>query len=339
MFPARYYTPRYYASRYFDEGGSFVAPAWNPFDKATGVVLTNGNLTATCNTNNPGNQNVRITLGRNTGKWVFEITQTVSHSAESTGFGFANATASLTAEYAGETNNSTGYYKDNGSNGEVFLNNAFVDSAGARVGSIPQTWMVACDLDNDRWWIEVGTAGFIKGGVTINITVANPVDSFSLTALGSGLLFPFLNLTWLDSYTINLGATAFNAPLPAGFMSWDGSQGGVTTVISTNRSTIAVIGKPTTVISTGPGAPDEQYTNYELPSVKEAKAAEKLKKARQALGIIAPDPLPIVPPTPLTPATGVMGIPFDNLFLAHRMAQAKQAMMASDDEDIEVLLL
>lgn len=206
---------------------------WNPFDKADGVTLTNGNLTATANTNNSNLSNVRANLGRNAGKWVFEITSTVSHSAESSGFGFANATASLTAEFAGGTNNSTGYYKDEGATGEVYLNNAIVDTAGPRVTAIPATWMVACDLDNLRWWPQVGINGFIKNGVTVDITATNPVDSFPLTALGSGLLYPFLQLAWLDSCVVNLGASPFLAPIPTGFFSWDGSQP-------------AIIGRPTT---------------------------------------------------------------------------------------------
>lgn len=208
---------------------------WNPHDKAPTVALSSGNLVATDTAAAAPDANVRGSFGRSTGKFYFEITEpTTSHSPESSGFGFANAAASLDSEYAGQTLNSVGYYKFDGttSTGEVDFNNAFVDTAGPAVSTLPQTWGVAVDIDNGRWWIRVGTGGFIKNGVTIDITATTPSDSFPLPSISLSPIYPFLQLSWVDTWTVNFGATSFTAPIPIGFTSWDASQVGVISLSS-----------------------------------------------------------------------------------------------------------
>lgn len=70
---------------------------WNPLDKASGVTLSNNNLTA-AGSGVGAERGVRATLGRSTGKWHFEVVVDALSGARPL-VGFANASASLTSPF------------------------------------------------------------------------------------------------------------------------------------------------------------------------------------------------------------------------------------------------
>lgn len=121
-----------------------VYATWNPGDKNSGIVLSNGNLTATCPS---GANTVRATIGKNSGKWYWEYTQNTT-SIEP---GIANNSASLDY-YLGGTANGWMYYNL----GQKYTN--YIATAYGASYNSTDVLGVALDMDN-------GTVSFLKNNI------------------------------------------------------------------------------------------------------------------------------------------------------------------------------
>ncbi len=166
---------------------------WNPSDKSTSAVLTNGNLTNTGST--PGIwAGVRSTIGKSSGKWYWEVTI----GAPSDGYiftGIANSSWLLDATIFADANG-WGYTgvsgaKANGA-GEVAYGSTYTN--GDIIG-------VALDMDGK-------TITFYKNGVS---------QGQAFSGL-SGTLYAITGpLTGSNAGTANFGATNFAYTPPAGY--------------------------------------------------------------------------------------------------------------------------
>jgi hypothetical protein len=106
------------------DGESIVAPVgavagavtWNPADKAAGITLSNGDLTATGSGSTPSTRaSVRGTLAHSSGVWAFDVT--VDAHGQHLGIGIANSTLPMSgtgggSAWAGSDTDGIGYYAD-----------------------------------------------------------------------------------------------------------------------------------------------------------------------------------------------------------------------------------
>ncbi|MFL1671465.1 SPRY domain-containing protein [Paenibacillus dendritiformis] len=168
---------------------------WDAVNKGSGVILSNGNLTAKVpNYNNT----VRATHGKSHGKWYWEITISVYNWLL---IGIANKNAHLNTNNS-ETQNIR-YYRDNG------LKHPEATPYGANF-DVDDTISILLDLDN-------GTLEFWKNGVSqgvshTNIKLMGEVYP-SITAVQS--------VNKESTVTANFGATPFKYSPPAGFKPYD----------------------------------------------------------------------------------------------------------------------
>ena len=163
---------------------------WNPSDKDVGVTLSNGNLTAT---NSTANKSVRATIGKSSGKWYWEVTNTASAEND---IGIGN-TAMLLSAYPGNDANGVCY---DSLDGKVYKNNAPV-SIGGQVYTASDIIGIALDVD-------AGTVKFYK----------NNALQYTYTYSIAGAIYPATGGFALGAAcTANFGASAFTYTPPAGY--------------------------------------------------------------------------------------------------------------------------
>ena len=80
-----------------------MTTTWNPLDKTSGIVLSNGNLTA--EESSGTYQAVRGTTGHDTGKWYFELTVLYTLSGEELVFGVSSLVDNVAANWYGNPYN------------------------------------------------------------------------------------------------------------------------------------------------------------------------------------------------------------------------------------------
>lgn len=171
---------------------------WDAVNKGSGVILSNGNLTAKVpNYNNT----VRATHGKSHGKWYWEITISVYNWLL---IGIVNRDSVLTSSNSSTQN--ARYYWENGKKlpENVLYGNNFV------VGDVIS---ILLNLDS-------GTLEFWKNGVSQGISHTN------IKTMGE--VFPAVSApqsgTTESTVTANFGATPFKYQMPVGFYSYDGKQ-------------------------------------------------------------------------------------------------------------------
>jgi trimeric autotransporter adhesin len=186
---ARYTTGFTVPSAAFPDTGPAAAVTWNPSDKNSDFVLSNGNLTALVSGATTGI--ARATVGKSTGKWYWEVKPA---AGSFTMFGVAQAGHSLSA-YVGSTIRS--YYNFNG--------NKYDTATTAYGASYSSTDTVGVALDMDS-----GTLTFYKNGVSQGTAFTGLTGTWypSVTAMGDAG----------DGGTANFGATAFTHTPPSGFV-------------------------------------------------------------------------------------------------------------------------
>jgi hypothetical protein len=136
---------------------------WNPSDKASGVTLSNGNLTAA--TPGSGGSGVRSAVGVSSGKWYWEYLINSAGTGNATIVGVADATMNIAGgDLVGFSASSYGY---RGSNGQKYNN-----SVGGTYGSTFTTLdVVSVLLDMDatsktlRFWMNGVDQGLAFGSV------------------------------------------------------------------------------------------------------------------------------------------------------------------------------
>lgn len=190
---------------------------WNPHDKAAGITLSNGNLTAT-RAGSSWNA-VRSVESRSSGKWYWEVKIDVANDANNmVGIG----TSSETLTYPGKTAEGYGYYGGNGQK--------YTSGAGIAYGSTYTANDVigtALDLDNGKiWWSKNGV--WQASGVPASGT--NPAYT---GVVGTFFAMTAMNVTG-SKHTANFGAFSFTYTPPTGFKS------GFTDTVIPNNKKIAV---------------------------------------------------------------------------------------------------
>jgi hypothetical protein len=163
---------------------------WNSADKGANITLSNSDLTADCAS---GNGNVRGTQGRNSGRYYFEITETVGDQIWLGGV--ANASATL-SNYPGSDSNGWSFFA---------LNDTCYPGGVGMPGQITSTTVGV--------WLNNGVLSFIGdgtlGGTAYSGITGSMFPAWSCTA-GSGT----------RTGTLNVGGSAFVWPLPSGATAW-----------------------------------------------------------------------------------------------------------------------
>ncbi len=174
---------------------------WNPSDKGTHVILSNGNLTATTDTFD--NNSVRGTTSQSSGKWYFEIlvnhVQFVSFS-----IGIMNASATLNSSKPGSTADGRG----------VQPNGGVQDFSTGYSGSM------STFTDGDVIGFALDMAG------TLDV-YKNNTYQLTFNALPTGAIYPAGDVVWdtvtTDSITLRPSAASQSYTPPSGFTAWDGA--------------------------------------------------------------------------------------------------------------------
>lgn len=183
---------------------------FNPADKSALITLSNGNLTGTGTTGGTGDDLVRSTTSKTSGKLYFEGTMTLN-GAESA-LGVANSTASLTA-FLGTDNNGVGLYRS----GKVYIGGSnTITGPSMNNGDI---FGVAVDFGGQLIWFRNNNASTVwNAGGTAN--PATGIGGQSFAAITGPYFFCFdIPANSSAVTTVNPG-NSFNVAAPSGFSAW-----------------------------------------------------------------------------------------------------------------------
>jgi hypothetical protein len=251
---------------------------WNPAD-VTGVVLSNGNLTATVPSTAGGVRGIDKQLS---GKFYFEYTLNTNGSTWD--FGAGIATGGAARSYGSGGGNAASITVDRG-NG--FLWNG-TTSTGIGFGAIPTGGVLCCAVDftNGLIWFRSGAAGNWNNNAANNPATA--VGGVNFLSPGFAW-YPFAGFSGVASgqnVIANFGDTAFAGAVPAGFTS--GFTAGVTVNVSEVVTQVAIE-------EWGVGTPVMQLTQIAI----EEWAAVSSVNTQMILTQIAIEEWAPVPPTSL----------------------------------------
>ena len=164
-----------------------LAPTtWNPADKAAGVVLTGGNLTASCGTG----ESVRSTFGATAGKYYWELTYPSGVSGIMAGV--ATSASNLNSWPGSDAE----AWAAESTSGNIYTNSGI--TASSSVGAPTTTLSVLLDA-------TAKTLKFWADGVDFGVTITLTGSQFYAVTGYSGTI------------TANFGATAFNHTPPVGY--------------------------------------------------------------------------------------------------------------------------
>ena len=163
-----------------------IPTAWNPADKAAGVVLTGGNLTASCG----ATESVRSTFGATAGKYYWELTY------PSGVLGAMVGVATSASDIDSWPGHDAEAWAAESTSGNVYTNS--VITASSSVGGPATTLSVLLDA-------TAKTLKFWADGVDFGVTI---------TLTGSQF---YAVVGYAGPTTANFGATAFNHTPPAGY--------------------------------------------------------------------------------------------------------------------------
>lgn len=167
---------------------------WNPADKNSSLVLSNGNLTAT--NSGGGYQAVRGNISKSAGQWQFEVIPSASSNLGNDMIGVENNSASLSS-FPGADNNGWSW------EGDGYKHHTSAPAYGAN-WAIGHVIGVCLDLD-------LGTLTYYYDGVSQGVAYSGV----------SGTLFAAISMYQSgDQFTANFGATAFTFPI-SGYSGFD----------------------------------------------------------------------------------------------------------------------
>lgn len=169
---------------------------WNPADKSGGVILTNGNRTASIVTTPEDGGSVRSTIGKSTGKWYWEMLCLSSRPV----IGVATAAHPVAGgTYPGVTSAGWSYY--------VFNAAKYNSGGSASYG----TTATAGDVIGVALNMVDGELRFYKNGVDMGVAFTGlPVGTPVFAITGNYTLN-------VDLVTANFGASAFAHSVPGGY--------------------------------------------------------------------------------------------------------------------------
>ncbi|MDD4376517.1 MAG: SPRY domain-containing protein [Clostridia bacterium] len=176
-----------------------MAVTWNPSDKGSNVVLSNGNLTM-YTPQGFSNGNVRANTNITSGKKYWEIKY---NSGNYPAIGIANINAPLNGTGAFSGNVARLYYLD----GKLYPG-SITYGAEFTVGDVIS---IALNMDT-------GVVRFYKNGVSQDDAFTDIKDTLGDT------IYPYVSFAGTDPCTItaNFGATPFAYPIPDGYTALDG---------------------------------------------------------------------------------------------------------------------
>ena len=182
---------------------------FDPANKGAAIVLSGGNLTATCTLSGTNSGVAMCTLGKSTGKWYWEITigTSIPHQVLGVGRNGLNLNQFLGIDSLG-----WGYTNDIGAPGQKVNGGSF--SAYGATYLTTDVIMNAMDLDNGFiYWGKNGT--WQNGGVP----TSGGSGTGAAFTIGSGLTFfpAWSSALGPESATANFGATAFSFAVPSGY--------------------------------------------------------------------------------------------------------------------------
>lgn len=178
------------------------------------VTLSGGNLVATSTGTTSANQGAHApsTDGQTTGKYYFEILIGTVAAGVNRSMGIGTTASTYTNMGSSATTGVVMYYTGaiwaNGGNSGSSLG---IRSAGQYIG-------IAADLDNRRAWFRVTPSGNWNNSGT-----ADPATNVGGITVPAGTMVPFITFggtggTAGNVLTANFGASAFNGPVPSGFV-------------------------------------------------------------------------------------------------------------------------
>lgn len=168
-----------------------IPTTWNPLDKGSACVLTNGNLTATGGLSNGA---VRSTFGATSGKYYWEVQSTISRHPI---IGVAKNTAPLT--YPGDTVDGWAYY---GPTGEKYTNDVLT--------TYGPVWSSASDVIGIALDMDAGTIAFYRNGTSMGVAFTGLTGTIHAMTGGD-------TDGATSNVTANFGATALVYSPPSGF--------------------------------------------------------------------------------------------------------------------------
>jgi hypothetical protein len=186
-----------------------VPVSWNPSDKGTSIVLSNGNLTAT------GVVSVRANVSATSGKKYYELIWAGAGTGNQTYLGIADSGGSfLNTNRIGTLSNSFAF----NSGGFIFTN-----SSSSFAGSVPtyttgDTIAIAVDLDAGNIW-------FAKNNVWINDSSGNAGNPSTgayprITGIASVTYYPAISPEETHDFTAHFSTSSFTYSPPTGFSPW-----------------------------------------------------------------------------------------------------------------------
>lgn len=171
-----------------------MTTTWNPSDKTSEIVLSNGNLTATESSGTY--QAVRANTSHVTGKWYYELTVLYTLSGQELVFGISTLVDNIAANWYGNPYN-----------------------AVARQTPVAGTvYGVAYDCATGKMW-------YSSNGTWVGDPVAGTGETETNSQGPGNAVAPYFasdNTTASPhGVTANFGATSFNYTPPTGFTAWE----------------------------------------------------------------------------------------------------------------------
>lgn len=189
---------------------SGAALTWNPADKDSRMVLSVADTRATYD--GPADfqaSGVRGTIGKSTGKWVFELQQETGAQWR----GIANASMGLAI------------YMDSGGLNVLYAQTNqsvwYTNNGGTTIGTGETTWegdplTFAFDFDAELMWVAV------NGGNWNNSGTADPAtgtEGWSFAAMNAGPYFPWNSINTPGQYC-DIRTSGMAKSIPSGFSAW-----------------------------------------------------------------------------------------------------------------------
>jgi hypothetical protein len=185
---------------------------WDVANSHPDVSISADGLTYTHAASDSTDRMARASVSRSTGKWYFEIT--INAITTNGTVGVDGGTGTL-ADYVGDEANSLGWQQSGNALNHFGVKDTYTtwtsgDTLGiAWDGSKAYFSKISGGAHN---WQGTGTDPATgAGGLTPDTALTNAFPAIDLVKVG-------------DNATANFGASAFAAPIPAGFSSWDGTQ-------------------------------------------------------------------------------------------------------------------
>src|SRR5215472_115774 len=205
-------------------GGVGATTTWNPADKGAHITLSANNLLATMAAGSAGDEGVRSTTSKSSGKWVYEMGYNFPGGAVSdTGCGIANGSATFPGLGG---NGNLGAMLFMGASGPLYVNTFHYGSpVNSNWTSAAMTTMWALDVGNNKLWFATSNNGLWNNDVLANQNPATNTGGINLTT-PAGVTGPYYAACVItagntgQAFSVNFGQSAFVNAVPSGFSAW-----------------------------------------------------------------------------------------------------------------------